>query len=143
MKNPNKILFSIYASAVLMQLFKKQRDAVGLTTYSNEIDDHILSKTSDRHHQIIYKKFENIFSIMQNYHKKKHQQFHMCMKIADRINQRSLIVLFTDLIDDNSLDDIFDAFRHLKHKKNEVILFYLSDVSKEKYLSLKINHIIL
>ena len=38
-------------------------------------------------------------------------------EIADRINQRSLIVLFTDLIDDSSLDDVFDAFRHLKHKK--------------------------
>ena len=37
LESPNKILFSIYASAVLMQLFKKQRDAVGLTTYSNEI----------------------------------------------------------------------------------------------------------
>ena len=63
LKNPNKVLFSIYASAVLMQLFKKQRDAVGLTTYSNKIDNHILSKTSNRHHQIIYHEFEKILSI--------------------------------------------------------------------------------
>ena len=134
LENPNKILFSIYASAVLMQLFKKQRDAVGLTTYSNEIDDHIISKTSDRHHQIIYKKFEDILSINAKESQRKSSTISSLHEIADRINQRSLIVLFTDLIDDSSLDDIFDAFRHLKHKKNEVILFYLSDVSKEKYL---------
>ena len=42
--------------------------------------------------------------------------------------------MFTDLISDNNLEDIFDAFRHLKHKKNEVILFHLSDVSKEQKL---------
>ena len=134
LENPNKIHFSIYASAVLMQLFKKQRDAVGLTTYSNEIDDHIISKTSDRHHQIIYKKFEDILSINAKENQRKSSTISSLHEIADRINQRSLIVLFTDLIDDSSLDDVFDAFRHLKHKKNEVILFYLSDVSKEKYL---------
>ena len=55
-------------------------------------------------------------------------------EIAERINQRSLVILFTDLISDNNLEDIFDAFRHLKHKKNEVILFHLSDVSKEQKL---------
>ena len=92
LENPNKILFSIYASAVLMQLFKKQRDAVGLTTYSNEIDDHIISKTSDRHHQIIYKKFEDILSINAKESQRKSSTISSLHEIADRINQRSLIV---------------------------------------------------
>ena len=48
LENPNKIVFSVYASSVLMQLFKKQRDAVGLSTYSAEIENHIIAKTSSR-----------------------------------------------------------------------------------------------
>ena len=37
LENPNKIVFSVYASSVLMQLFKKQRDAVGITLFDENI----------------------------------------------------------------------------------------------------------
>lgn len=134
LENPNKIIFSVYASSVLMQLFKKQRDAVGLSTYSNEIENHIIAKTSSRHHQLIYNEFEKILSIDAKLSQRKSSTISSLHEIAERINQRSLVILFTDLISDNNLEDIFDAFRHLKHKKNEVILFHLSDVSKEQKL---------
>ena len=134
LENPNKIVFSVYASSVLMQLLKKQRDAVGLSTYSAEIENHIISKTSSRHHQLIYNEFEKILSIDAKLSERKSATISSLHEIAERINQRSLVILFTDLISDNNLEDIFDAFRHLKHKKNEVILFHLSDVSKEQKL---------
>ena len=134
LENPNKIIFSVYASSVLMQLFKKQRDAVGLSTYSDEIENHIIAKTSSRHHKLIYNEFEKILSIDAKLSQRKSATISSIHEIADRINQRSLVILFTDLISDNNLDDVFDAFRHLKHKKNEVILFHLSDVSKEQKL---------
>ena len=54
LEKPNKVLFSVYASAVLMHLLSKQRDAVGLSTYSDEIENHIVAKTSTRHHQLLY-----------------------------------------------------------------------------------------
>ena len=126
LENPNKIVFSVYASSVLMQLFKKQRDAVGLSTYSAEIENHIIAKTSSRHHQLIYNEFEKILSIDAKLSERKSATISSLHEIAERINQRSLVILFTDLISDNNLEDIFDAFRHLKHKKNEVILFYLN-----------------
>ena len=134
LENPNKIVFSVYASSVLMQLFKKQRDAVGLSTYSSEIENHIIAKTSSRHHQLIYNEFEKILSIDAKLSERRSATISSLHEIAERINQRSLVILFTDLISDNNLEDIFDAFRHLKHKKNEVILFHLSDVSKEQKL---------
>lgn len=134
LENPNKIVFSVYASSVLMQLFKKQRDAVGLSTYSAEIENHIIAKTSSRHHQLIYNEFEKILSIDAKLSERKSATISSLHEIAERINQRSLVILFTDLISDNNLKDIFDAFRHLKHKNNEVILFHLSDVSKEQKL---------
>ena len=135
LKSPNKIIFSVYASAILMQLFKKQRDAVGLTIYSNEIDNHIVSKTSNKHHQIIYDEFQKILSVDAKLANRKSSTISTLHEIADRINQRSLVILFSDLIsEDETLEDIFDAFRHLKHKRNEVILFHLSDVKKEQML---------
>lgn len=132
---PNKILFSVYASAVLMNIFKKQRDAVGISTFSDEIETHILAKSSNRHHQLIYHELENILSINTKLNNRKTSTVSSLHEIADRINQRSLVFMFTDMIsDDNDLEKIFDAIKHLKHKKHEIVLFYVSDVSSEHLL---------
>lgn len=132
---PNKILFSVYASAVLMNIFKKQRDAVGISTFSEEIETHILAKSSNRHHQLIYHELENILSINTKLNNRKTSTVSALHEIADRINQRSLVFMFTDMIsDDNDLEKIFDAIKHLKHKKHEIVLFYVSDVSSEHLL---------
>ena len=45
----NKIGFSVLASAVLMNLLKKQRDAVGLSVYSDTYEYYAPEKGSDRH----------------------------------------------------------------------------------------------
>ena len=132
---PNKILFSVYASAVLMNIFKKQRDAVGISTFSDEIETHILAKSSNRHHQLIYHELENILSINSKLNNRKTSTVSALHEIADRINQRSLVFMFTDMIsDDNDLEKIFDAIKHLKHKKHEIVLFYVSEVSSEHLL---------
>ena len=49
----NKIGFSVLASAVLMNLLKKQRDAVGLSVYSDTFEYYAPEKGSDRHHRMI------------------------------------------------------------------------------------------
>ena len=132
---PNKILFSVYASAVLMNIFKKQRDAVGISTFSDEIETHILAKSSNRHHQLIYHELENILSINTKLNNRKTSTVSALHEIADRINQRSLVFMFTDMIsDDNDLEKIFDAIKHLKHKRHEIVLFYVSEGSSEHLL---------
>ncbi|MDA9228229.1 DUF58 domain-containing protein [Flavobacteriales bacterium] len=132
---PNKILFSVYASAVLMNIFKKQRDAVGISTFSDEIETHILAKSSNRHHQLIYQELENVLSINAKLNNRKTSTISSLHEIAERINQRSLVFMFTDMIsNDNDLEKTFDAIKHLKHKKHEIVLFYVSDVGSEHFL---------
>lgn len=134
-EKPNKILFSVYASAVLMNIFKKQRDAVGISTFSDEIETHILAKSSNRHHQLIYQELENVLSINAKLNNRKTSTISSLHEIAERINQRSLVFMFTDMISkDNDLEKIFDAIKHLKHKKHEIVLFYVSDVGSEHFL---------
>ena len=60
---PNKLLFSVYASAVMMNLLKKQRDAVGLSLYTDKIDVHTPSKTTQRHHRILYTELEKLLKV--------------------------------------------------------------------------------
>ena len=53
-------------------------------------------------------------------------------QIAEKIHRRSLIFLFTDMLQANTKPEkLFDALRHLKHNKHEVILFHTFDGDKE------------
>ena len=43
-----------------------------------------------------------------------------------------MVMVFTDMISDSeSLDTQFDAFKHLKYNKHEVVLFYLTEPKTE------------
>ena len=53
-------------------------------------------------------------------------------QIAEKIHRRSLIFFFTDMFQ-TSTDEtkLFEALRHLKHNKHEVVLFHVFDKEKE------------
>jgi len=52
--NPNKITFSVYAAAALMHLLKKQRDAFGLSLFSETVEEHTQVKSSSVHQKFLY-----------------------------------------------------------------------------------------
>ena len=56
--NLNKIAFSALACAALMHILKKQRDAVGLSIYSDTYDFYAPEKGSERHHQMLLTSIE-------------------------------------------------------------------------------------
>ena len=53
----------------------------------------------------------------------------MLHQIAENIHKRSLVMLFSDMLDnsDKSLEELFSALQHLKYNKHEVILFHVSE----------------
>lgn len=136
--NPNKILFSITAVAALMNLLKRQRDAVGLSFLSDDIHVHTPSKTTARHHQLLYHELDKVLKMDALKDSRKTNLSDSLHHIAERIHKRSLVILFTDMIQgNNNLDDIFSALKHLKYKKHEVVLFYLVEKSTEQDFSFK------
>jgi hypothetical protein len=52
-------------------------------------------------------------------------------QIADSIHKRSLVFLFSDMIDSTEENEIFLALQHLRHSKHEVVLFHVVDKQKE------------
>ena len=53
-------------------------------------------------------------------------------QISEMLHRRSMVMVFTDMISDSeSLDTQFDAFKHLKYNKHEIVLFHLSDPDTE------------
>jgi hypothetical protein len=54
-------------------------------------------------------------------------------EIAETIHKRSLVVIFSDMMDSSSnQEEIFSALQHLRHNKHEVILFHVTDRKTEE-----------
>ena len=125
----NKIGFSVLASAVLMNLLKKQRDAVGLSVYSDEYEFYAPEKGSDRHHRMILNKLE---SLLENQKSTKNTDtVSFLHQIAEKIHRRSMIVLFTDMFQSGNEEALFTALQHLKHNKHKAVLFHVIDQKTE------------
>ena len=128
--NPNKLYFSVICAASIMNLLKRQRDAIGLSLFSDKVHFHSSDKTSTKHHKFLLKELEKLLNktkLLQN-----SRVVEALHQIAENINQRSLVILFSDMFDNsNKSDDLFSALQHLKFNKHEVVLFHVIDQSKE------------
>ncbi|MGB6269171.1 MAG: DUF58 domain-containing protein [Olleya sp.] len=126
----NKIGFSALASASLIHILKKQRDAVGLSIYSDAYDFYSPEKGSERHHQMLINKLEE--SVISKPLNKQTETYQYLHEIAEKIHRRSLIFVFTDMFQTNTDEvKLFEALQHLKHNKHEVVLFHVFDKEKE------------
>jgi uncharacterized protein (DUF58 family) len=125
----SKIGFSVLASAVLMNLLKKQRDAVGLSVFSDTYEYYAPEKGSDRHHRMILNKLEDL---MENPKvAKPTETVTFLHQIAEKMHRRSMIILFTDMFQNGEDEKLFNALQHLKHNKHKVVLFHVVDEKRE------------
>ena len=123
---PNKMGFAVVATAAIMQILKKQRDAVGLSIYNEKIDFSCQEKGSDRHFNMIYNELEKLYKLKPK--AKKTETFTFLHQIAEQLKRRSMVILFSDMLQDpDAQDEVFEALRHLKYNKHQVILFHVVD----------------
>jgi uncharacterized protein (DUF58 family) len=129
----NKIGFSVLASAVLMNLLKKQRDAVGLSVYSDTYEYYSPEKGSDRHHRMLLNKLEELLESPKN--SKNTDTITFLHQIAEKIHRRSMIILFTDMFQNGEKEKLFNALQHLKHNKHRVVIFHVFDSKSELHFN--------
>jgi uncharacterized protein (DUF58 family) len=126
----NKISFSALAAAAMMQILKHQRDAVGLSVYSDAYDYYAPEKGSERHHRMLMDRLNT--TVVNVPQQKQTKTFEVLHQIAEKLKRRSLVFLFTDLFQfDQEPDQLFEALRHLNYNKHELVLFHVYDKAKE------------
>ncbi len=133
-QTPNKLTFSVYAAALIVELLIRQRDAFGLTLVSDKIDMQTEVRSSVLHQQYIYGLLEQMLKPVDgNTMDKRHTDIpRLIHLLAEKMHRRSLVVLFTDaLVGEERQEALFDALRHLRHCKHEVLLFHTFDRDKE------------
>ncbi|MBT8191604.1 MAG: DUF58 domain-containing protein [Saprospiraceae bacterium] len=127
----NKLEFSALAAASLMNLLRKQRDAFGLSLFDNDVKIHTKAKSSNSHYRLLLTYLNKL--IEDDIVDKKTSVVETLHQIADSIHKRSLVLIFSDMLDrHDDYDSVFSALQHLKYNKHEVILFHVKDKKFEE-----------
>lgn len=130
-ENPNKFLFSSIASLALINLLKRQRDAVGLSMFG-DIEVHTEARSTYQHHKMISTEMYKAVAGYKRNDSAKQGMAKMLHQVAQKVHKRSLIILFSDLFEVMEDEEaIFDALQHLKYNKHELVLFWTTDKRTE------------
>jgi uncharacterized protein (DUF58 family) len=131
--HPNKITFAIYITAALLFLFRKQRDAGGISVFSDRIELHTQAKSSTVHYKYLLSELTRMLTPISTGTRKSSAVAATIHELAERIHKRSLVLIFSDMFDSSpEPEELFAALQHLKHNKHEVVLFHVYDKSREE-----------
>lgn len=128
----NKINFAIKCAAAVSELLLKQRDAVGLSIFSDRINFHTPARSSHTHKKILFDQLEQLMKQYKPEERTGTLAGSLLDQVAEITHKRSLVIIFSDMFDDKESEEkLFSALQHLRHKKHEVLLFHVNDKKSE------------
>lgn len=132
-KNFNKLIFSVCAAGSLIYLLKKQRDAFGLSCFTDKLNFSSPTKTTTVHQKYLFSELQNLMSRESS--SQRTSVASALHELAEQVHKRSLVILFSDMLEpalnDKGISEIFSALQHLKYNKHEVLIFNVLDFKKE------------
>ena len=136
-----KLEYSAYLAAAMAYLMQGQRDAVGFASFADTLRTILPAKGTRRHLRRIFLEIEPYLRINKGDFTASAAALH---ELAERIHQRSLVVIFTDLFENiETHDALISALKHLRHRKHEVILFNITEHYTELNLNLEYERYLL
>lgn len=125
-----KLQYATVAAACLLQLFKTQMDAGGLALFDESLHQLSQIRSGARHYRMLMTQLEQL--LQQPDPAKRTNAPEALHQLAERLHQRSMVILFSDMPDSPSQsDELFAALQHLRYNKHEVLLFHMVDGKKE------------
>ncbi|MDX5443420.1 MAG: DUF58 domain-containing protein, partial [Hymenobacteraceae bacterium] len=126
-----KISFSALSAAAIATMLQKQRDAVGLVTFSDKVELQTPVKSTGSHLHTLMLYLQQLLNEAPA--AKTTDVATVIHQIAQSIPKRSLVIIFSDMMSrGEETDAIFAALQHLKHQKHEVLLFHVMDKATEE-----------
>lgn len=130
----NKEGFAVYAAAALVNMLRRQRDATGLTLFDEQVNFHSPASNTLKHQMLLYAQLSEVLKISKHVEvSSKTDLINTLHQISDRLHKRSLVVLFSDMVNGNEEDQekVFSALQHMRYNKHEVLLFHVTDRKQE------------
>lgn len=117
--NIKKLEYGLILVASLSYMMLRQQDAVGISLYSEKINEYIPPKASRIYLHEILKTLNKAKA------SSKTNTAESLNEIAEKINRRGLVVIISDLFDE--INSVIKALKHFSYKNNEVIVFQVVD----------------
>lgn len=124
-----KLKFSLLAAGALAYMLQKQRDAVGLCTFAEEIEVTTPIKSTSTHLNKIFIQLQKLAD--EDKVGARTSVSRVLHEIAEKNKRRSLIVIFSDMFDNENADEVLKGLQHLKHNQHEILLFHITDKHTE------------
>ena len=135
----DKLRFSILAAAALTTLLQRQRDAVGLVTFAEQVELQTPVRSTSTHRHTLLLALQQLLArpapvagarraapTVTNVAEVLHT-------IAQQIPKRSLVMVFSDMLGRGAQEQeaALAALQHLRHQHHEVLLFHVLDRATE------------
>ena len=134
----NKLTYSLDSAAALVFLMRKQRDAFGLSLFSDDLEFHAPAKSSLTHQQFILSSLEQLLEKKNNNNKnQKTDLAKMLNRLANKIHKRSLVFIFSDFMAIKNPIEFANSIKHLRHHLHEIVVFDVSHNELENNLNLQ------
>lgn len=131
LQQPNKMLFSTVAALALMNLFRKQRDAVGLSLFGDR-QIHVRPGSTTQHHRLLAQELHKALEGYQQPRAPVASLSEHLHKLAQKVPRRGVVMVFSDFYEALQQQAAFwDALQHLQYGQHEVVLFWTTDAATE------------
>lgn len=128
-----KLRFSILSAAALATLLQRQRDAVGLVTFADQVELQTPVRATAQHRHTLLLQLQQLLDRPQPAGPRTTDVASVINQIAQQIPKRSLVVIFSDMLSRvQDSDKLFEALQHLRHQRHEVLLFHVLDAATEE-----------
>ena len=117
----SKIQYARYLAAAFSYLLLKQRDAVGVTLFSDKIHRHLPPKSTNSYIKFLLKELDR--ATPQQSSTAVSQTLHT---LAEKVKRPGLVILLSEFLYEDA-DKILEGLRHFRYYNHEVLVFNLLD----------------
>ena len=115
----SKLEYGSYLAAALAYLMIHQNDAVGLVLFDSEVRQFLSPRARPT-------QFRRILELLDHSYSKEDTDVGSVLHgVAERIHRRGLVIVISDLIDDEAA--IANGLQHFRHNHHEVLVFHILD----------------
>lgn len=121
----SKLEYARYVAASLAYLVLNQQDAVGLATFDRGVRSFVRAATQPTH-------LKQLCHVMEQDQAGADTALGPILhELAERIRQRGVVVLISDLFDD--VEAMMMGLKHLRHRRHEVIVLQIIDPAEQDF----------
>ncbi len=121
----SKLEYARYVAAALSYIVLQQQDAVGLATFDRGVRSFVRAATQPAH-------LKQLCHVMESDGTGSDTALGPILhELAERIKQRGVVVLLSDLFDD--VEALMMGLKHLRHRRHEVIVLQIIDPAEQDF----------